>query len=100
MIGGFEEPTRGTIYLRGRDVTDLPPYKRDVNTVSSPTRVPAPERVRERGVRAAEEEGRQGRGRLPVKESMRLVDLMGFETRRPSQMSVASSSGLRSPERS
>ena len=33
MIGGFEEPTRGTIYLGGRDVTDLAPYKRDVNTV-------------------------------------------------------------------
>ena len=33
MIGGFEEPTRGTVYLGGRDVTDLPPYKRDVNTV-------------------------------------------------------------------
>src|SRR5918998_3870256 len=33
MIGGFEEPTRGTIYLDGRDVTDRPPYKRDVNTV-------------------------------------------------------------------
>ena len=33
MIGGFEEPTLGTVYLGGRDVTDLPPYKRDVNTV-------------------------------------------------------------------
>ena len=33
MIGGFEEPTRGTVYLRGRDVTDLPPHKRNVNTV-------------------------------------------------------------------
>ena len=33
MIGGFEDPTHGTIYLGGRDVTDLPPYKRDVNTV-------------------------------------------------------------------
>src|SRR3954449_4897189 len=33
MIGGFEDPTEGTIYLGGRDVTDLPPYKRDVNTV-------------------------------------------------------------------
>ena len=33
MIGGFEEPTYGTVYLGGRDVTDLPPYKRDVNTV-------------------------------------------------------------------
>ena len=33
MIGGFEDPTYGTVYLGGRDVTDLPPYKRDVNTV-------------------------------------------------------------------
>ena len=33
MIGGFEEPTKGTIYLAGRDVTLLPPYRRDVNTV-------------------------------------------------------------------
>src|SRR6185295_15963885 len=33
MIGGFEEPTYGTVYLGGRDVTGQPPYKRDVNTV-------------------------------------------------------------------
>ena len=33
MIGGFEEPSDGTIYLGDRDVTDLPPYRRDVNTV-------------------------------------------------------------------
>ena len=33
MIGGFEEPTEGVIYLGDRDVTGLPPYKRDVNTV-------------------------------------------------------------------
>src|SRR5918995_4274409 len=33
MIGGFEDPTYGTVYLGGRDVTDLPPYERDVNTV-------------------------------------------------------------------
>jgi spermidine/putrescine transport system ATP-binding protein len=33
MIGGFEEPTAGTIFLGEREVTGLPPYKRDVNTV-------------------------------------------------------------------
>jgi spermidine/putrescine transport system ATP-binding protein len=33
MIGGFEEPTRGRVHLGGRDVTALPPYRRDVNTV-------------------------------------------------------------------
>src|SRR5215216_7648595 len=33
MLGGFEEPTSGRIELGGRDVTGLPPYRRDVNTV-------------------------------------------------------------------
>ncbi len=33
MIGGFEEPTSGSIYLGDKDVVGLPPYKRDVNTV-------------------------------------------------------------------
>src|SRR5215471_15404170 len=33
MIGGFEEPTSGRIFLGDRDVVGLPPYKRDVNTV-------------------------------------------------------------------
>ena len=33
MIGGFEEPTEGSIFLGDTDVVGLPPYKRDVNTV-------------------------------------------------------------------
>jgi spermidine/putrescine transport system ATP-binding protein len=33
MIGGFEEPTKGAVYLGGKDVTSLPSYKRNVNTV-------------------------------------------------------------------
>ena len=33
MIGGFEDPTEGRVYLGGDEVTQLPPYKRDVNTV-------------------------------------------------------------------
>src|SRR5262245_37639645 len=33
MIGGFEAPTSGTILLAGKEVSSLPPYKRDVNTV-------------------------------------------------------------------
>src|SRR4249919_4113867 len=33
MIGGFEEPTEGRIFLGEQDVVGLPPYKRDVNTV-------------------------------------------------------------------
>jgi putative spermidine/putrescine transport system ATP-binding protein len=33
MIAGFEKPDAGTITLAGKDVSQLPPYDRDVNTV-------------------------------------------------------------------
>lgn len=33
MIAGLEQPTSGSIFLDGKDVTNLPPYKRDVNMV-------------------------------------------------------------------
>jgi spermidine/putrescine transport system ATP-binding protein len=33
MIAGFEEPTSGSIWLHGRDVTGIAPNKRDVNMV-------------------------------------------------------------------
>ena len=33
MIAGFERPTEGRILLDGTDVSDLPPFERDVNTV-------------------------------------------------------------------
>jgi len=33
MIAGFEKPDAGTILLSGKDVSQLPPYDRDVNTV-------------------------------------------------------------------
>ena len=33
MVAGFERPSAGHVFLFGRDVTDLAPYERDVNTV-------------------------------------------------------------------
>src|SRR3954447_11304308 len=33
MVGGFEDPTEGRVFLGGDDVTQQPPYRRDVNTV-------------------------------------------------------------------
>jgi spermidine/putrescine transport system ATP-binding protein len=88
MIGGFEEPTAGTIYLGDRDVTGLPPYKRDVNTVfQSYALFPhlnifenVAFGLRRRGVRGGELNER-------VHESLALVDLAGFERRKPRQLS-------------
>jgi len=33
MIAGFERPTSGVLKLEGKDVTSVPPYRRQVNTV-------------------------------------------------------------------
>ena len=33
MLGGFERPDSGRIYLEGKDITDLPPNQRRVHTV-------------------------------------------------------------------
>ena len=33
LIAGFERPDSGAVELRGEDVSDLPPFERDVNTV-------------------------------------------------------------------
>jgi spermidine/putrescine transport system ATP-binding protein len=33
MIAGFEQPTAGRVLLEGADVSDVPPWKRNVNTV-------------------------------------------------------------------
>ncbi len=33
MIGGFEQPTEGTVRIAGEDVSGLPPHKRPTNTV-------------------------------------------------------------------
>jgi len=33
MIAGFEVPTAGRIFIENQDITDIPPYKRQVNTI-------------------------------------------------------------------
>jgi spermidine/putrescine transport system ATP-binding protein len=88
MIGGFEDPTYGTIYLGELDVTDLPPYRRDVNTVFQSyalfPHLDVFENVafglRRKKVPKEEVERR-------VREALRLVDLEGFDQRKPPQMS-------------
>ena len=88
MIGGFEEPTEGVIYLGDRDVTDLPPYKRDVNTVfQSYALFPHLSiydniafGLKRRGVKGNELKSR-------VTEALELVALSGMERRKPRQLS-------------
>ena len=88
MIAGFEDPTRGSVLLHGRDVTDVPANKRDVNMVFQSyalfphmsvadnvsfgleqRRVPKPE-IRSR-----------------VADILEIVGLSGREKRRPKELS-------------
>jgi spermidine/putrescine transport system ATP-binding protein len=88
MIGGFEEPTAGSIYLGDRDVVGLPPYKRDVNTVFQSYALFPHLSIFENvafGMRRQGVKGNNLAGR--VTEILRLVDLPGLETRKPRQLS-------------
>jgi spermidine/putrescine transport system ATP-binding protein len=88
MIGGFEEPTSGAIQLGGQDVTNLPAYRRDVNTVFQSYALFPHLNVYDNvafGLRRKRRPKDEVDKR--VKESLRLVDLPGFENRKPSQLS-------------
>jgi spermidine/putrescine transport system ATP-binding protein len=88
MIGGFEEPTEGSIYLGDRPVTGLPPYKRDVNTVFQSYALFPHLSIFENvafGLRRRRIRGQTLRGR--VREMLNIVGLQGMENRKPSQLS-------------
>jgi spermidine/putrescine transport system ATP-binding protein len=88
MIGGFEEPSYGTVYLGGRDVTDLPPYKRDVNTVfQSYALFPHLDVFENVAFGLRRKKVPKDEIKTRVQEAMALVDLEGFGARKPAQMS-------------
>jgi putative spermidine/putrescine transport system ATP-binding protein len=88
LIAGFELPTAGRILLHGKDVTNVPPFDRDVNTVFQDYALFPHMTVGQniaygleiRKVPKAERDGR-------VAEAMQMVRLEGFEKRKPGQLS-------------
>src|SRR5579859_1231372 len=88
LIAGFEQPTTGRVLLDGGDVTNLPPNKRNVNTVfQSYALFPflnvfenVAFGLRNRGVDRTTIRQRVG-------EVLELVHMSAYERRRPSQLS-------------
>jgi spermidine/putrescine transport system ATP-binding protein len=86
MIAGLEEATTGTVSLGGRDITDLPPYKRPVNTVFQSyalfPHLDISENVafglRRRGIKSVKKQ---------VDDMLDLVQLGDFAKRKPHQLS-------------
>ncbi|HEY7970376.1 MAG TPA: ATP-binding cassette domain-containing protein, partial [Candidatus Limnocylindrales bacterium] len=88
MIGGFEEPTSGLIELQGQDVTWLPPFKRNVNTVFQNYALFPHLTIFENvafGLRRKGLKGTEVKSR--VTDMLKLVELPGFENRKPNQIS-------------
>jgi putative spermidine/putrescine transport system ATP-binding protein len=88
MIAGFDRPTSGNIFLYGQDVSDLPPYERNVNTVFQDYAL-FPHMTIEDNIAY----GLMIKG-IPKKERYKQVDdmldlvrLPGFGHRKPSQLS-------------
>jgi putative spermidine/putrescine transport system ATP-binding protein len=88
MIAGFERADSGNINLDGIDVTDLPPYEREVNTVFQDYALFPHLSVRENieyGLRIKKiaKSDRESRS----EQALEQVRLTGFGDRKPSQLS-------------
>ncbi|WP_073249550.1 spermidine/putrescine ABC transporter ATP-binding protein [Caloramator proteoclasticus] len=88
LIGGFETPTSGKIYFEGKDITNLPPYQRKVNTVFQKYALFPHLNVFENiafGLRIKKVS--EGEIQTRVKNMLSLVNLDGFEKREISSLS-------------
>jgi spermidine/putrescine transport system ATP-binding protein len=88
MIGGFEEVTSGTVYLGDEDVTDLPPFKRATNTVFQNYALFPHLTVFENiafGLRRRKTPTNEIRHQVAF--MLKLVELPGYEQRKPNQLS-------------
>ncbi|CCQ92568.1 polyamine transporter subunit; ATP-binding component of ABC superfamily [[Clostridium] ultunense Esp] len=82
IIGGFEQPTEGKVIFEGKDITTLPPYERQINTVFQKYALFPHMNVFDNiafGLKIKKIAKDEIRGR--VKEMLRLVNLKGFENR-------------------
>ena len=88
MIAGFETPDSGVIKLNGKDITNQPPYERDVNTVFQDYALfPHMDVITniEYGLRVKKVEKKERRAK--ALEALEQVRLSGYENRKPSQLS-------------
>ncbi len=88
MIAGFETPDSGSILLNGKEITNLPAYERDVNTVFQDYALfPHMDVVTniEYGLKVKGVDKKERRQKALV--ALEQVRLSGYEARKPSQLS-------------
>ena len=100
MIAGFELPSEGTVLLKGRDVTRLPPFDRDVNTVFQDYALFPHMSVAEHRLRSARSAGCEGRAHPAGRRRARVGAARRVRTAARTSSPAASASESRSPARS
>ncbi|MGB0115120.1 MAG: ABC transporter ATP-binding protein [Ilumatobacteraceae bacterium] len=88
MIAGFEQPTSGRVMLEGVDVSRVPPYKRNVNTVFQQYAL-FPHMTVADNVRFGPRAKKKSKSEYEsaVAQMLEVVRLSEFADRRPSQLS-------------
>lgn len=82
IIGGFESPDNGQVIFNGKDITDIPPYERQINTVFQKYALFPHLNVFDNiafGLKIKKIKKEEIKAR--VEEILRLVNLKGFENR-------------------
>lgn len=88
MLSGFEHPTEGAIFIDNEDVTDLAPYRRNVNQVFQSYALFPHMTVRENiGFGLRMQKIPEAEARQRIADVVKLVALEGFEDRYPHQLS-------------
>jgi spermidine/putrescine transport system ATP-binding protein len=88
MLSGFERPSDGTVHIGGIDVTQLPPYRRNVNQVFQSYALFPHLSVRENiGFGLKMQKTPRAEREQRVAEVMAMVELTGLGERKPAQLS-------------
>ena len=89
IIAGLEQPDSGSVWLEGKDVTNLEPNQRDVNTVFQNYALFPHMNVADNiGYGLKIRKVSKADIKKKVKEMLELVQLEGFEKRKPAELSV------------
>ena len=88
VVAGLENQDQGDVIIAGQNVNELPPYKRDCNTVfQSHALFPHMTVAENIGFGLVERKLSKGEIKQKVADKIKLVNLVGMENRRPAQLS-------------
>lgn len=88
IIGGFETPDEGKVYFEGKDITNLPPYQRELNTVFQKYAL-FPNMTIEENIAFGLKIKKKSKQYIKdkIQYALKLVNLDGYEKRNPDSLS-------------